>query len=65
MIKGTAVEARAIIIIALTNNPAATNNYAAMAVMERGLGRLLKAKIQIVVGLHFDVSGEYSVGTEW
>ena len=50
-----AIEARAIVVIALANNFATTNNHAAMAVVQRGLGCLLKTKSQIVVGLHFVV----------
>lgn len=52
VLEGATVETWAVVIVALTDNLAATNDDAAMAVVERGLGGLLKAKSEVLVRLH-------------
>lgn len=54
MLQSTAVEAWAVVIEALANDLAAADNNCTMAVVERRLGSLLEAEIQIVVRLHLD-----------
>lgn len=49
VLEGATVETWAVVIVALTDNLAATNDDAAMAVVERGLGGLLKAKSEVLV----------------
>lgn len=57
MLESSTVETRAIVIVSSTDDLATTNDDAAVTVVERGLGSLLEAESQVVVGLHFDVSG--------
>ena len=52
MREGTAIEARTMIVVALSDYLATTNNDAAMTIVQRRLGGLLEAKSQIVVRLH-------------
>lgn len=59
MLERAAVEARAVVIVALSDNLATTDNNAAMTVVQRRLRSLLEAEGQIVVGLHVDVSVSY------
>jgi len=56
MLECAAVEPGTIVIVALSDDLAAANDNAAMAVVERRLSGLLEAEGQIVVGLHFAVS---------
>lgn len=64
MLQCTAVETRAIVVVALTDDLAAAHNDAAMAVVQGRLRGLLEAKREIIVRLHFDVSGGF-VGENW
>ena len=57
MLESPAIEPGAIVIIALSNNLATTNDDTAVTIVQWRLGGLLEAKSQIVVGLHFAVSG--------
>ena len=50
-----AVEARTVVIEALSDDLATANDDAAMAVVKWGLRGLLKAESEIIVGLHFVV----------
>jgi hypothetical protein len=51
-LQGTTIEAGAVVVIALANDLTATDHNSTMAIAERTLRSLLKAKIQIVVSLH-------------
>ncbi len=53
MLEKAAVVARSVVIVALSDDFAAANNDAAMAVVQWGLGSLLEAESEIVVRLHF------------
>lgn len=54
MLQSTAVEAWTVVVEALTNDLAAADDDCTMAIVERRLGSLLEAEIQIVVRLHLD-----------
>lgn len=56
MLQRSAVEARAVVIETLPDDFAATNDNAAMAVMQRRLGGLLQTQGQVIIGLHVVVS---------
>lgn len=53
VLQGTSVEPRAVVVVAMPNDLAAAHNNGAMAIVERRLGGLLHAQVQVVVGLHF------------
>jgi hypothetical protein len=52
-LQSAAVEASTMVIEALTDDLAPTDDDASMAVAERGISSLLEAKREIVVSLHF------------
>lgn len=52
MLERSTVEARAIVVVALADDFTAAHDDAAMAIVQRGLGGLLEAKREVVVGLH-------------
>lgn len=56
MLERTAIEARAVVVVALPDDFPTADDNAAMAVVQRRLGGLLKAERQVVVGLHVAVS---------
>lgn len=47
------IKADTVIIVTLADHFGTKNNDCAMAIEKRALGRLLEAKIEIVVSLHF------------
>ena len=53
MLESATVEARAVVVVALTDDLTTSNDDATMAVVQRRLGGLLETERQIVVGLHF------------
>lgn len=56
MLECAAIEARTVVIVALTDDLATTHDDTAVAVVERRFGGLLEAKREVVVRLHFVVS---------
>lgn len=57
VLQGTTVKARLVTVVARTNHLAAANHDSAVAVVQWGLGSLLEAQREVVVGLHFDDCG--------
>lgn len=62
MLESAAVEARAVVVVALANDLAAAHDDAAMAVVQRRFFSLLQAERQVIVRLHFAVDGGLLVG---
>ena len=56
MLECAAIETRAVVVVALTNDLATAHDDAAVTVVQRRLGGLLEAKREIIVRLHVAVS---------
>lgn len=56
MFQRSAVEARAVVVETLADDFTTANDNTAMTVVQRRLGGLLEAKVEVVVGLHLAVS---------
>ena len=56
MLECAAIETRAVVVVALTDDLATAHDDTAVAVVQRRLGGLLEAKREVVVRLHVAVS---------
>jgi len=54
ILQSATIELWAVVVVALSDDFAATHDDAAMAVMQWGLVGLLEAKSEVLIGLHID-----------
>lgn len=60
VLESAPIEARAVVIVALTDDFTAAHDDGTMAIVERRLGGLLDAQVEVCVGLH-----GVSLGWRW